>query len=64
MTLKRNFIYDRPVRGDVFLNRERELRRIFNNLYRGFSTVISGRPRIGKTSLLLQVANEINRFLL
>lgn len=58
MTLKTHFIYDRPVRGDEFVNREREVRGIFNDLYLGVSTVISGEPRIGKTSLLLQVANE------
>ena len=58
MTLKRPFIYDRPVCGDEFVNREVELRTIFNDLHHGVSTVISGEPRIGKTSLLLQVANE------
>jgi len=58
MTIKTPFIYDRPVRGDEFVNREREVRGIFNDLYLGVSTVISGEPRIGKSSLLLQVANE------
>lgn len=52
------FIYGRPVRGDKFLGREAELRTIFNRIYNGESTVVSGEPHIGKTSLLLQLANE------
>ncbi|MGB0383780.1 MAG: AAA family ATPase [Ardenticatenaceae bacterium] len=52
------FIYGRPVRGDEFLSRERELRTIFNRVYNGESTVVSGEPHIGKTSLLLQLADQ------
>ncbi len=52
------FIYGRAVRGDEFLSREKELRTIFNRVYNCESTVVSGEPHIGKTSLLLQLANE------
>ncbi|MGB0384397.1 MAG: hypothetical protein ACPGWR_06190 [Ardenticatenaceae bacterium] len=52
------FIYERPVRGDEFLNRTSELRMIFSRLHHGASTVISGTPRLGKSSLLLKVADE------
>lgn len=55
---KTPFIYDRPVRGEEFLNRELELLIIFNRLRHGASTVISGYPRIGKTSLLLKLTNS------
>ncbi len=50
------FIYGRPVRGDEFLSRESELSTIFNRLYHGESTVISGEPHVGKSSLLLQLS--------
>ena len=55
------FIYDRPVRPSEFLNRELELRTIFNRLRNGESTFIVGEPRIGKTSMLLQLADEATR---
>ena len=52
------FIYGRPVRANEFLNRESELRTIFNRLRNGESTAIVGGPRLGKTSLLLKVADK------
>lgn len=52
------FIYGRPVRPGEFLNREPELRTIFNRLRNGESTAVVGEPHIGKTSLLLQLADE------
>jgi hypothetical protein len=52
------FIYGRPVRPGEFLNRESELRTIFNRLRNGESTAVVGEPHIGKTSLLLQLADE------
>jgi AAA+ ATPase superfamily predicted ATPase len=61
MTIKTPFIYDRPVRGDEFVNRERELRSIFNGLRLGESYAISGAPRLGKTSLLLRLNDEITQ---
>ncbi|RLC77140.1 MAG: hypothetical protein DRI61_12030, partial [Chloroflexi bacterium] len=51
------FIYGRPVRGDEFINRENELRTIFNRLRNGESTAVTGEPHIGKTSLLLQLVD-------
>jgi hypothetical protein len=56
-----SFIYGRPVQGDEFLNREAELRTIFNRLRNGESTAIVGEPHIGKTSLLLQLDNDITQ---
>lgn len=52
------FIYGRPVRPGEFLNRESELRTIFNRLHNGESTAVIGEPHIGKTSLLLQLADK------
>lgn len=52
------FIYGRPVRPNEFLNRENELRIIFNRLRNGESTAIVGSSRLGKTSLLLKVADK------
>jgi hypothetical protein len=52
------FIYGRPVRPSEFLNREPELRAIFNRLRNGESTTIVGEPHIGKSSLLLKLADE------
>jgi len=49
------FIYGRPVRSIEFLNRETELRAIFNRLRNGESTAVVGEPHIGKSSLLLQL---------
>jgi hypothetical protein len=45
------------VRPGEFLNREAELRTIFNRLRNGESTAIVGEPHIGKSSLLLQLAD-------
>jgi len=45
------FIYGRPVRPGEFLNREAELRTIFNRLRNGESTAVVGEPHIGKRSL-------------
>ena len=55
------FIYGRPVRPGEFLNREPELRTIFNRLRNGESTAVVGEPHIGKTSLLLQLADPAAR---
>jgi hypothetical protein len=52
------FIFGRPVRAGEFLNRKAELRTIFNRLRNGESTALVGEPHIGKTSLLLQLADE------
>lgn len=52
------FIYGRPVRSGEFLNRESDLRTIFNRLRNGESTTVVGEPHIGKSSLLLQLADE------
>lgn len=52
------FIYGRPVRPGEFLDREAELRTIFNRLRNCESTAVVGEPHIGKSSLLLQLADE------
>lgn len=52
------FIYGRPVRASEFLNREDELRTIVGRLGNGESTVIVGGSRLGKSSLLLKVAEK------
>ena len=55
------FIYGRPVKSVEFLNRETELRTLFNRLRNGESTAIVGEPHIGKSSLLLQLADNETR---
>jgi hypothetical protein len=52
------FVYGRPVRLKEFLGRESELLTIFNRLRNRESTAIVGEPHIGKTSLLLQIADR------
>ncbi len=52
------FVYGRPVRQKEFLGRESELLTIFNRLRNRESTAIVGEPHIGKTSLLLQIADS------
>ena len=48
------FFYGAPVPADLFVGRERELRRIAGRIAnRGQSTAVVGEPRSGKTSLLL-----------
>lgn len=61
MITKAPFIYLRPVCGDEFVNRERELRQLFNGLYNGDSTVISGFLRLGKSSLLRRMNDEATK---
>lgn len=52
------FIYGRPVQPGEFLDRTSELRTIFNRLRHGESTAVVGEPHIGKSSLLLKLADE------
>lgn len=52
------FIYGRPVRLKEFLGRESEIQTIFNRLRNRESTAIVGEPHIGKTSLLLRIADR------
>ncbi len=55
------FIYGRPVKSVEFLDRETELRAIFNRLRNTESTAVVGEPHIGKSSLLLQLADDETR---
>jgi hypothetical protein len=57
-SIKNPFIYGRAMRPVEFLNREDELRTVFNRLRNGESTAIVGEPHIGKSSLLLKLADE------
>jgi nucleoside phosphorylase len=52
------FIYGRALQPEEFLNREAELRSLFSRLRSAQSTAIVGEPHIGKTSLLLKLADE------
>lgn len=52
------FVYGRALRADEVLDRQDELRTIFNRLHSGDSTAIVGEAHIGKTSLLLKLADE------
>lgn len=55
------FVYGRPVRPSEFVDRKGELRTIFNRLRHCESTAVVGEPHIGKSSLLLKVADETTR---
>jgi hypothetical protein len=55
------FIYGRPVRADEFLDRETELLTIFNRLRNGESTAVVGEPHIGKSSMLLKLADAVTQ---
>jgi hypothetical protein len=57
----RAFIYGRPVRPSEFLDRKGDLRTVFNRLRHCESTAVVGEPHIGKSSLLLKVADEETR---
>jgi hypothetical protein len=51
------FVYGRPVQPSEFIDRKSDLRTIFNRLRHSESTAIVGEPHIGKTSLLLKLAD-------
>jgi len=53
----RTFIYGRPVRASEFMDRRDTIRTIFNRLRHSESTAIVGEPHIGKSSLLLKLAD-------
>ena len=55
------FVYGRPVRPSEFMDRETSLRTLFNRLRHNESTAVVGEPHIGKTSLLLKLADEPTR---
>ena len=52
------FIYGRPVRQGEFFNRNDSLRTVFNRLRHAESTALVGEPHIGKSSMLLKIAEE------
>jgi hypothetical protein len=54
----RAFIYGRPVQSGEFLDRKGDLRTIYNRLRHSESTAVVGDPHIGKSSLLLKLADE------
>jgi hypothetical protein len=60
-TKRHRFIYGRPVRSGEFLDREIELSTIFSRLCNEESTAIVGEPHIGKSSLLLKLADQATR---
>jgi hypothetical protein len=46
------FIFERPVEPNRFIGRSKVIRRLWSTFARNGSLVVSGQPRIGKTSLL------------
>jgi hypothetical protein len=52
------FIYGRPVRSREFFDRNDSLRTVFNRLRHAESTALIGEPHIGKSSMLLKIAEE------
>jgi len=53
------FIFERPIEPDKFIGRKRELRRLLATIDRSGSLVVTGQPRIGKTSLLEKMLDDI-----
>jgi len=53
------FVFGNPVRGTSFVGRQRERQRLHRALQQGRSTLITGEPRMGKTSLLLAVKDDL-----
>jgi len=56
-SVKQPFVHGRPLRPSEFLDREHELRVIFQHLRNGISTAVIGGPNIGKSSLLIKIAD-------
>jgi hypothetical protein len=55
------FVYGRALRSHEVLDRQDELRTIFNRVNNGDSTAIVGEAHIGKTSLLMKLADGITQ---
>ncbi len=51
------FISSRPVMGDEFINREKEVSYILGRALNGESTIVVGGPKTGKTSLLQKLVD-------
>ena len=49
------FVFTAPVSGADFLNRKKALRRVLTAIHQGGSVLVTGEPRMGKTSLLLHL---------
>ncbi|MGQ9613181.1 AAA-like domain-containing protein [Chloroflexus sp.] len=52
------FIFGNPVRGKTFVGRQRAQRQVLTALNQGSSVLITGEPRMGKTSLLLHIQDH------
>lgn len=53
------FVFAKPVPPDAFIGREYELNSVLNRILKGGSYLITGQPRIGKSSLLQKVSSLI-----
>ena len=53
------FVFDRPVEPSRFIGRKRELKRLLGAVDRTGGRVVTGQPRIGKTSLLKKLLDYI-----
>jgi nucleoside phosphorylase len=58
LSMPNPFVNGHPVISDEFVNRDKELRTVFNRIRHGESTAILGEPNIGKTSFLLRLADK------
>jgi len=54
------FIFERPVDPNKFIGRSRAIRRLWTTFARNGSLIVSGQPRIGKTSLLNKLVFDWN----
>ena len=57
------FIFGDAVKGDRFLDRKRCLRRLATRIQHGASAIVTGEPRMGKTSLLLYLEENASTFI-
>jgi AAA+ ATPase superfamily predicted ATPase len=53
------FVFGRPVGGESFLNRKRELAEFQTLLFSGNNLILTSRRQTGKTSLLLQLSERL-----
>ncbi len=57
--LKRSpFIYGRPLKPHEFFDRDQNIREVWDGIIKGMSIAISGKPKIGKTSLINKIKDK------
>jgi len=58
MTTESPFRFGKVVTGEYFINRKSEIKRIQNNIISGINTILMSPRRLGKSSLIKQIAQK------